>query len=170
MATRAPSGAEQRYTAALDDLRRLVAANDAGGKRLDRALRLVCDVFGMPLAKVLEWEPAADRLRVRAGIGWRDGVAGHVTIPAGLSSSAGYALAQERAVIFEDIQRTKRFTDAVFLRSHNVVSGIAVRMSRGGRVLGVLSVHQMHAREFTSREIAFLEAAAVLVAELMSDD
>ena len=157
---------DQRYDIALAVLERLAAESESE-PRLDRALRVICDAVRAPLAKVLELEPAADVLRVRAGIGWREGVAGHAIVPAGRSSSAGYALAQERAVIFEDIQRTRRFTDATLLRSHNVTSGIAVRLVREGRAFGVLSIHELRARQFTSHDVQFLEIAATLVAKLM---
>jgi GAF domain-containing protein len=156
-----------RYAAALGELRELVSATESGDTRLDSALKIIGAALETPLAKVLELVASGNHLVVRAGVGWRDGVTGQVTVPVGPTSSAGYALTHDRAVIFDDIQGTRRLTDATLLRSHNVMSSLAVRIADGRGVLGVLSVHERRRRRFSSGEAAFIEAAAAIVAALM---
>ncbi len=155
------------HAEALARLRALCATQDADSTRLEQALRVVAGALGTPFAKILELEKSGELLVVSAGIGWRKGVAGYATVPAATSSSAGYVLRQQRAVIFDDIQRTRRFTDATLLRSHNVTSSLAVRIAGQDRVLGVLSVHEQAPRRFTSHEASFLEEAATILADLM---
>ncbi len=142
-------------------------APETGLARLDRALALICDALGAPLGKILELDQSGSSFVVRAGIGWRDGVAGHATVSAAVTSTAGYALAQPQAVIFDDVQRTSRFTDAALLRSHDVIGSLAVRIKGRERPRGVLSMHDHGRRKFTAQDAAFLEAAALLVLELM---
>jgi len=44
---------------------------------------------------VLEYLPAENRLLVRAGVGWDEGVVGKATVGADLASPAGFALPRE---------------------------------------------------------------------------
>ena len=59
---------------------------------LEEACRLTAMGLNIRFAKVLEYLPNQNQLLVRAGVGWREGVVGHVTIGAELDSPAGYAL------------------------------------------------------------------------------
>ena len=167
VATPPARGLDRRYADALGDLCELVPPAESGSVPLDSALAIIVRALGTPLAKILELDASRGLLVVRAGVGWREGVTGSVTVPVGFTSSAGYALAQDSVVIFEDIQRTRRFTDATLLRSHDVTSSLAVRIADERGVLGVLSVHERRPRRFSAGEVAFIEAAAALVAALM---
>ena len=156
---------DRRQLRALDALRTLESG--AGRARIDAALEIVVDTLGVSLAKVLEIEAPGGALRVLSGIGWLPGVVGSATVPATDRSSAGYALRHARAVIFNDIQGTSRFSDATLLREHDAKSGIVVRLARGESVIGVLSVHERSPRQFTADEATFMEQVAVIVAEFL---
>ncbi|WP_260600092.1 hypothetical protein [Sphingomonas endolithica] len=54
---------------------------------LTEACRLVGKALGTDLAKVLEIENTEQTLFVRAGVGWGEGVVGHVRLPMGERSS-----------------------------------------------------------------------------------
>ena len=98
------------------------------------------------------------------GASEREAIVGGTTVPATNRSAAGYALGCRGSVIFDDVQRTRRFTDATLLRSHDITSSLAVQLVANGRVLGVLSVHAIRPRTFTGRDASFLEEAAPIVA------
>ena len=58
----------------------------------NEACRLCAAGLDTSLSKVLEYMPEANRLLVRAGIGWHPGVVGHATVGADMESPAGFAL------------------------------------------------------------------------------
>ena len=124
------------------------------------ALTIVCQALGVPLGKVLELDRQGTLLLVRAGIGWRQGVTGHATVPANAKSIAGYALGQAGVVIIDDVKETSRFADAHLHQSHDVRSSLATRISCSGRPWGVLTVHEQRRRRFSPKEIQFVKNAA----------
>ena len=154
---------------ALAELESLCGLDDSRARRLEKALAIICTTVNAPLAKVLELDESGSDLIVRVGLGWQDGVVGRATVPATSASTAGYALRQRRAVIFNDIQGTSRFTDATLLRSHNVRSSVAVRIMADGGPVGVLSVHELSLRQFSDRDAAFIEQAADMIAQILTD-
>ena len=135
---------------------------------LASALAVVCDALQSPLGKVLELTGSGDLLAIRVGLGWNEGVAHSVVVTAATTSTAGYALAQREAVMFDDVQGTKRFTDAALLRSHRVTATLAVRIETASGVRGVLSVHERTSRRYTTSEATFIEAAALIIGALMN--
>ena len=64
-----------------------------------RAAVLCAQGMATELCKILEFEPAANRLRLRAVVGWAAGVVGIATLCADLDAPAGIALNTGRAVI-----------------------------------------------------------------------
>jgi GAF domain-containing protein len=65
------------------------------------------------------------------------------------------------------VKETSRFTDAHLLRSHDVRSTLATRISRKGKPWGVLTIHEQRRRRFSSQEIQFLKDAAVELGTLI---
>jgi GAF domain-containing protein len=104
------------------------------------ALAIICLGLEVPLGKVLELDRDGKLLLVRAGIGWRQGIAGYATVAANTTSIAGYTLRQAGVVVFDDVKETSRFTDAHLLRSHDVRGTLATRISRKGKPWGVLTI------------------------------
>ena len=49
---------------------------------LEHTARMTAEGLGAEYCKVLEYQPADNRLLVRAGVGWDDGVVGHATVGA----------------------------------------------------------------------------------------
>jgi len=145
---------------ALDRLRGLSTLPKMHRHCLEASLAIICEGLRVPMGKVLELDSEGTLLVVRAGIGWRQGVAGHATVPSNTTSIAGYALAQPGVVIFDDVKETSRFTDAHLLRSHNVRSSLAIRISCNGKPWGVLTVHEHRRRRFSPKEIEFFKEAA----------
>jgi GAF domain-containing protein len=160
---------DARQRKALDELRRLSILPQTQRDYLELALAIICLGLEVPLGKVLELDRAGTLLLVRAGIGWREGVTGHATVFANTTSIAGYALGQTGVVIFDDVKATSRFTDAQLLRSHDVRATLASRISRKGKPWGVLTLHENRRRQFTSKEIQFLEDASAEIGALIEN-
>lgn len=59
---------------------------------LTEACHLVGEALGTDLSKVLELQEDGITMFVRAGVGWKPGVVGKVTVRAEKDSSEGYAL------------------------------------------------------------------------------
>src|SRR5437763_12729040 len=53
---------------------------------LNQTARLTANGLGAEYCKVLEYLPAENRLLVRAGVGWDEGVVGHASVGADLAS------------------------------------------------------------------------------------
>src|SRR5580692_11681581 len=66
---------------------------------LDHTARMKAEGLDTEYCKVLEYLPAENRLRVRAGVGWEQGIVGSATVGADLGSPAGYALRTGKPVI-----------------------------------------------------------------------
>ena len=152
---------------ALDELRGLTNSPQTQRNYLELALAIICLGLEVPLGKVLELDRKGELLLVRAGIGWGQGITGHVNVPATTTSIAGYTLGQTGVVIFVDVKDTSRFTDARLLRSHDVRGTLAIRISCKGKPWGVLTIHEQIRRRFSSQEIQFLQDAALELGALI---
>lgn len=153
-----------RQQAALAEFgREAVQAADLGDL-LQRAATLSARGLGVDCAKVLELLPGGERLLVRAGIGWADGVVGSTTLGADANSPAGYALQTARPVITSDLQTEDRFRVPELLRRHGIRSALNVIIRGEAEAFGVLEVGSRHPNRFTSDHIAFLQGFANLLA------
>jgi two-component sensor histidine kinase len=110
--------------------------------------------------KVLEYIPNENRLLVRAGVGWEEGVVGHATIGADLASPAGYALHTGKPVISNHLENEQRFRTPELLVEHGVRRAMNVILQGDGSPFGVLEVDSRSEGEFGEHDIAFLQGAA----------
>jgi PAS domain S-box-containing protein len=131
---------------------------------MEKAVNLVADSLDVEYTKVLELLPDGKALRLRAGVGWKEGVVGSATVGADTNSQAGYTLLSAGAVIVEDLRREARFTGPLLLRDHGVVSGMSVIIGGGEQPWGVLGAHTSRRRDFTKDDIQFLQAVANIIA------
>ena len=58
---------------------------------LNRTARMTAEGLGAEYCKVMEYIPTENRLLVRAGVGWNEGVVGVASVGADLASPGGYA-------------------------------------------------------------------------------
>ena len=99
--------------------------------------------------KVLEYLPDQNRLLVRAGVGWNEGVVGHATIGADLESPAGYALHTGKPIISNRLSTEQRFRTPSLLREHCVERAANVILLGEGRPYGVLEADSEVSGAFT---------------------
>src|SRR5271170_913545 len=87
---------------------------------LNHTARMTAEGLGAEYCKVLEYIPAENRLLVRAGIGWEEGVVGSASVGADLASPAGFALATGKPVISNHLENEQRFRTPELLVEHGI--------------------------------------------------
>lgn len=127
---------------------------------LNHTARLTAEGLDAEFCKVLEYLPHDNRLLVRAGVGWHDGVVGSATVGADLESPAGYALHTGKPVISNHLENEERFRTSELLVQHGIRRAMNVILQGDGKPFGVLEVDSRSEGEFAERDIAFLQGAA----------
>ena len=127
---------------------------------LNHTARITAEGLGAEYCKVMEYLPAENRLLVRAGVGWDEGVVGHATVGADLASPAGYALSTGRPVISNHLENEQRFRTPELLIEHGIRRAMNVILQGDGSPFGVLEVDSRSEGEFSEHDIAFLQGAA----------
>ncbi len=136
------------------------------GEILTEACRLVGDALDTDLAKIVELQDDGHTLLVRAGVGWKPGVVGKVTIQAGDDTSEGLALKTGEPMISPDIGKETRFTYPPFLTENGVraVANVVIIGGKDRPPFGILQVDSREPRQFTGEDTVFLRSYANLVA------
>jgi PAS domain S-box-containing protein len=144
----------------------LALACDDLDEILTEACRLVGEALGTELAKVMELQKDGETLLVRAGVGWKPGVVGEVTLRATEDSSEGHALKTGEPMTSPDIDKETRFKYPPFL-TENGVKAVANVIIIGGQdkpPYGILQIDSRKPRQFTDDDTAFLRSYANLLA------
>jgi two-component sensor histidine kinase len=127
---------------------------------LNHTARVTAEGLGAEYCKVLEYIPAENRLLVRAGVGWEEGVVGSASVGADLASPAGYALRTGKPVISNHLANEQRFRTPELLVHHGIRRAMNVILQGDGSPFGVLEVDSTSEGEFGEHDIAFLQGAA----------
>jgi two-component sensor histidine kinase len=127
---------------------------------LNHTARMTAEGLSAEYCKVLEYLPTENRLLVRAGVGWGEGVVGSATVGADLASPAGYALATGKPVISNHLENEQRFRTPELLVEHGIRRAMNVILQGDGSPFGVLEVDSKSEGEFGEHDIAFLQGAA----------
>ncbi len=130
---------------------------------LEEACRLTALGLSIRYCKVLEYLRDENRLLVRAGVGWHEGVVGHVRLGADLGSPAGYALHTGKPVISNQLATEVRFRTPKLLAEHGVQRAANVILLGEGRPYGVLEADSEDSGRFTEHDIDFLQSVANLL-------
>jgi GAF domain-containing protein len=127
---------------------------------LDHTARMTAEGLRAEYCKVMEYLPAENRLIVRAGVGWGEGVVGQATIGTDLASPAGYALSTGKPVISNHLENEQRFRTPELLIEHGIRRAMNVILQGGGSPFGVLEVDSRQTRPPIEHDITFLQGAA----------
>jgi len=127
---------------------------------LDHTARVTAEGLGAEYCKVLEYIPAENRLLVRAGVGWGEGVVGSASVGADLESPGGYALHTGKPVISNHLENEQRFRTPELLAVHGIHRAMNVILQGDGSPFGVLEVDSRSEGEFGEHDLAFLQGAA----------
>jgi two-component sensor histidine kinase len=127
---------------------------------LNVAVRLSAEGLEAEFCKVLEFIPSENRLFMRAGVGWQEGLIGTASIEADLASPSGFALRTGKPVISNHLESEERFRTPDLLATHGVRRAMNVILQGDGAPYGVLEVDSQSEGEFSEHDIAFLQGAA----------
>jgi two-component sensor histidine kinase len=127
---------------------------------LNETVRLTAEGMNAEFCKILEYMPAANRLLVRAGVGWHEDIVGRATIGADLESPSGFALHTGQPVISNHLENEQRFRTPEMLVEHGIRRAMNVILQGNGAPYGVLEVDSRSEGEFNRDDIAFLQGAA----------
>ena len=127
---------------------------------LDHTARITAEGLNAEYCKVMEYLPSEERLLVRAGVGWDEGVVGSATVGADLASPAGYALRTGKPVISNHLENEQRFRTPELLVQHGIRRAMNVILQGDGSPFGVLEVDSRSEGEFSEHDVAFLQGAA----------
>ncbi len=112
--------------------------------------------------------PSENRLLMRAGVGWDEGLVGVASVGADIQSPSGYALRTGRPVISNHLESEERFRTPELLAAHGVRRAINVILQGDGAPYGALEVDSRSEGEFTESDIAFLQGAANILGLALS--
>ena len=110
--------------------------------------------------KILEYRREEGRFLVTAGVGWGPDVVGVATVGADIESPAGYALRTGKPVISNHLENEERFRTPELLAKHGIRRAMNVILQGDGSPYGVLEVDSRSEREFSIKDISFLQGAA----------
>jgi two-component sensor histidine kinase len=130
---------------------------------LERTAHLTAEGLEAEFCKVLEFLPRENRLLVRAGVGWDNGVVGHAKVDADLASPAGFALRTRKPVISNHLENEERFKTPELLVRYGIRRAMNVILQGDGAPFGVLEVDARSEGDFAETDVAFLQGAANLL-------
>jgi PAS domain S-box-containing protein len=140
-----------------------LAAKDLN-KILERVVNLVATTLEVEYCKVLKLLPD-NTLLLKAGVGWEDKLIGRAKLHVETDSQAGYTLRQSQPVIVDDLRTETRFSGPSLLIEHQVVSGVSMIITDGGKPYGVIGVHTTQHRVFGQNDLNFIQAIANIIAQ-----
>ncbi|MFH5923461.1 sensor histidine kinase [Roseomonas xinghualingensis] len=148
----------RRQVEALGDFGRMAA--DGGDPEQLPQLACVQAVRGLGIqrAKLMRYRPETADLLIVAGVGWKQGVVGHVSLGADLASPAGQALRTRTPNLIGDASHDREFRYAPALREHGIISLVNVPVVVDGDVWGVLEVDSEAPFSFGPDDVHFLLA------------
>jgi PAS domain S-box-containing protein len=134
---------------------------------MNEAARLTAEALNVELCKILIPRESDEHLYLVAGVGWREGLIGTLTVEGGTHSQAGFAIRERQPVVVRDLQAETRFVPSRLLSEHGGIAGMSVPMMVQDRVYGVMGAHCKTVRDFSPTELEFLHSVANTVATVL---
>ncbi|SHJ98853.1 Two-component sensor histidine kinase, contains HisKA and HATPase domains [Roseomonas rosea] len=150
----------RRYGEILNDFGRMAAEASEAERLVQLACVQAARGIGIRHTKALRHRPESGDLLIVAGVGWRPGVVGHVSLGTDLASLPGQALRTRQPNIIDDLPHDPEFRYSAVLREHGIVSALNVPVAVDGDVWGVLEVDSDVPRRFGPDDVQFLSAMA----------
>jgi DNA-binding response OmpR family regulator/GAF domain-containing protein len=153
-----------RQQAVVATLGQLALAGTDLQQLFDQTVTMVATTLGTEYCEVLELLSDGNALKLVAGVGWKEGLVGQLTIGMNHSSQAGFTLLRKEPLIIEDLQAETRFSDPL-LQDHGIISGVSVIIGNLEEPFGVLSAHTTRRRMFSQDDVHFFQSIANVLAE-----
>ena len=172
--TEAELQAHMRQQSVVAQLSRAALLGTEVSTLMDASVSLVSQALAVEYCNVLELLPDGNGMRLRAGVGWQEGVVGQAIIEASPNTHAGYTLHSRQPVLLEDLRREIRFRGSPLLHDHNIISGLSViieatpnkeswnssEANTSYRPFGVLGAHTSRRRSFSRSDVDFIQSVA----------
>ena len=113
--------------------------------------------------KVMRYRPDPGDALIEAGVGWKPGVVGQVSLSTDRRSPVGRAIQTGAPVVIEDLPNSPEYRYSALLRDHGIISVMNVPVPVGTRTWGVLEIDHEQPRSFDEADIGFMTAAATLL-------
>ncbi len=136
-------------------------------KLFNKATTLLSEILDVEYTKILELHPNKKFLKLRAGIGWQEGLVGKATVENNKNSQAGFTLLKTNPVIVENLKTETRFEAPKLLADHDVISGMSVIIPGKNAPFGILGAHTKAYRIFSKDDINFLQSIANILADVI---
>jgi PAS domain S-box-containing protein len=149
----------ERQHAIVADVGRFALEGEDDGEVLDRAVKLLADGLGAPLAAAMRLDSNGESFEIAAGAGWDAVLLGSSSVPAA-GSLAAFSLATDAPVVTSDLANDDRFSGGEGLRAHAVVSAICTVIRTPGGPQGVLGAYFTEARTFDEDDVHFIRSIA----------
>jgi len=156
--------AQARQQAAVAELGRQALSGTSLDALLEETVGLVSRVLDLEPCGILELCAEGDALRLRAGVGWKNGQVGHALVGVAPASLERAALESEEPVIVSDLRSDACPRGASLLREHAVAGAITVRIPGGERPFGLIGAYSRAPREFSPDDVRFLQLTANVLA------
>ncbi len=152
------------WLAALHRINRAATANLELTDMLETSVRVVAETTGSDACAVFLYDEATDSLALRAAVGLNAAAVGAVTVRPG-TGITGLAAAEKRVVAAKDARGHPAYQPYPATGEDLYASQVSVPMlirlgTEPDRLVGVLNILSVKAREFAPDEIAFLRTVA----------
>jgi PAS domain S-box-containing protein len=134
---------------------------------LQEACEILAKELSADLAGVFQLELDETSFVLRASVGWPVDLVGVGRVPTGPTSQSGYTRSSNGPVIMHDAATETRFAVAPLMLAHGVVSGVSTTIGADGEIFGVLGVHTVHQHDFSSDDVAFVQAIANILGSVL---
>ncbi len=135
-----------------------------------KATSLLSEILDVEYTKILEILPDKKFLKLRAGVGWHEGLVGNATVENNKNSQAGFTLLTTTPVIVENLKTETRFCAPKLLADHDVISGMSVIIQGKNTPFGILGIHTKKYQIFSKDDINFLQSIANVLAGVIVRD
>jgi CheY-like chemotaxis protein/GAF domain-containing protein len=129
-----------------------------------RAAELLARTLRTPFCQISDFESDGPALRLRAGVGWRQGSIGVARIGTESGSYFDSVRAAGGTLVSSDHATDERFRAPDLLANHSVTAGVSVLMGDPNRPVGLLGVYARNRRDFSIDEVGFLVEVADILA------
>jgi two-component system, sensor histidine kinase PdtaS len=131
---------------------------------LQQAVEEVAQSVDAEYVKIMEYRSGSKDLMVQAGVGWKEGVVGHATLPVHMRSPPGRSYLTTEPTRITDIRQSEEFDYSDLLREHGVISLVNVPIAWDGHTYGVLEIDSRSFTDFLDDTIQFLHGFANFLA------
>ena len=129
---------------------------------LEHSVSTIAKALDADSVAYLEQVPDENVLKLKAGVGWGEGLVGHATVEVGTESLAGALLSCAETVTMHDFSHEGRFAIPALLSSHRILSGLLALIRKQGGAWGLIGVFSTRKRKFAWEERSFLKSMAYL--------